>query len=170
MKGNKGRNPTRISVDRATRQMALGRCYLYLASVCGVILVIEITKFSIEKEIWIGVVRMAWGRGYGERNVANKLQQATAAELTVVNGPDTKGSLGSEHGHYLTFCLLAGELRNGQRPLKRDLCSSEDTGTAGGTLVLSSGAVTPLGLMPLFSHSGRKRANGLGPEARQLFC
>lgn len=43
------------------------------------------------------------------------------------NGGGREGSLGTEHGHLLALGLLAGKLRNKQRPLRQDLCSSEVT-------------------------------------------
>lgn len=45
----------------------------------------------------------------------------------MVNGGDTEGSLGAKYGHHLTLGLLAGKLRYEQRPLRQDLCSSEET-------------------------------------------
>lgn len=43
------------------------------------------------------------------------------------NGGGREGSLGTEHGHLLALGLLAGKLRNKQRPLRQGLCSSEVT-------------------------------------------
>lgn len=67
------------------------------------------------------------GSGGGGRNLAAiKAQQSRTTELKVENGGNRGGSLRAERGR-LALGLLAGKLRNKERPLRQDLCCSEVT-------------------------------------------
>lgn len=136
-----GGSSKRSSVDRDIMQVAVGVCLPMCLFVWN--------NLSMEKnkDLDQGSSDHRGSGGQGQKLAANKAQQSRAAELKVENGGDREGSVGAEHG-LLIFELLAGKLRNKQRPLRQDLCSSEVTCIGGGMFVLPRGGVMQFVNMP----------------------
>lgn len=116
-----GGSSKRSSVDRDIMQVAVGVCLPMCLCVWNNL------NMEKNKDLDQGSSDHRGSGGQGQKLTANKAQQSRAAELKVENGGDREGSVGAEHGLLLIFELLAGKLRNKQRPLRQDLCSSEVT-------------------------------------------
>lgn len=132
-----GGSSKRSSVDRDIMQVAVGVCLPMCLCVWN--------NLSMEKnkDLDQGSSDHRRSGGQGQKLTANK-----AENLKVENGGDREGSVGAEHGLLLIFELLAGKLRNKQRPLRQDLCSSEVTCIGGGMFVLPRGGVMQFVNMP----------------------